>query len=142
MPFVGDSPKIPGQALDVLDYGTQAWRLPVSPMEWNDRLDVGVHSINLEHKQLLTIISKLYDRQQQNGPLIEVRILMGELASGTVKHFTDEKVYLDTIGFLDAEEHKFIRKDLLEKFTEHQFAYIQGKDFKYGKFAKSRQKRA
>lgn len=130
----------------------------MSLMEWSSNLDVGVHSMNSEHQQLLSIMNKLYDRHQAKASVSELKTLMNDLASYTVKHFQDEEAYLDSIAFPDADKHKFIHKDLLAKFGTHKAnfeasgvldqsfflflkmwlsAHIQGIDSKYGAFAKT-----
>ena len=128
-------------------------------LEWSDRLDIGVQEMNWEHQYLLDIMNRLYDRSSGSATPAEVGRILQELGDYTVKHFTHEEQYFESIGFPDSEKHKLIHLDLLSKFKSHvaQFessgrlddrffsflrmwlsAHIQGVDTKYGAFAKMR----
>lgn len=130
-------------------------------MDWSSNLDIGVASMNSEHQQLLAIMNRLYDLNQAKASKSELQSTLKELAEYTVKHFGDEEAYFDSIGYPDAEKHKYIHKDLLAKFGTHKdnfektgsldqaffnflkmwlSAHIQGIDSKYGAFAKDNRK--
>lgn len=89
-------------------------------MDWSDQLDIGVDSMNQEHKQILAYMNRLYDLDQAKAGAGEIIKAVKDLGQYTVKHFADEEQYMASIGFPDLDKHKFIHKDLLTKFTDHQ----------------------
>ena len=126
--------------------------------DWNDKLDIGVMAMNNEHKHLLAIMNRLFDRNEAKADKNELKGIIKELGEYTVKHFGDEEKYFDSINFPDSSKHKLIHKDLLEKFGGHVAAFeksgqldksffdflkmwlsahIQGVDAKYGQFSKA-----
>ena len=130
----------------------------MSLLDWSKSLDIGVEAMNSEHKVLLAIMNKLYDRNEAKAERQELKGVLKELGDYTVKHFNDEEAFLLSIQFPDLEKHKLIHKSLLEKFGAHvadftksgvleksffEFlkmwlsAHIQGIDMKYGEFAKT-----
>jgi hemerythrin len=130
----------------------------LSLLDWSKSLDIGVDAMNSEHKVLLAIMNKLYDRNEAKADRAELKALLKELGDYTVKHFTDEEAYLLSIQFPELEKHKLIHKSLLEKFAAHMTefnksgvleesffgflkmwlsAHIQGIDMKYGDYAKT-----
>jgi len=86
-------------------------------MEWDKSLDIGVESMNDEHKQILNLMNKIYDADEagQTGP--QINSLVGQLARVTINHFKDEEAYMESIGFPGVGPHKLIHQDLLGKYT-------------------------
>ena len=130
----------------------------MSLLDWSKSLDIGVDAMNSEHKVLLEIMNRLYDRNAAKAERQELKAILKELGDYTVKHFADEEAYLLSIQFPELEKHKLIHKSLLEKFGAHaadfsksgvlensffEFlkmwlsAHIQGIDMKYGDYAKT-----
>ena len=128
----------------------------MSFFDWSERLDIKVEPMNREHKHLLEIMNRLFDKNEKKAAKSELAPIVKELGDYTVKHFADEEAYLASINFPDIEKHKFIHKDLLTKFGGHAAnfeksgtldasffdflkmwlnAHIQGIDMKYGEFA-------
>lgn len=128
----------------------------MSLMNWNEKLDVGVHEMNDEHKGLLDLMNKLYDISKQKAPFSSQLQVLNDLKNATVQHFEHEEAYMEKIGWESASSHKYIHKGLLESFSKHydeaqknskipeEFfdflkfwlaAHIQGIDKKYGDFA-------
>lgn len=78
---------------------------------WNDRFNIGVESIDKEHKRLFKIISKLYILKEEEGS--------GQWAcqegikffkKHAVEHFEDEENYMESIGYEWLEQHRFLHK--------------------------------
>jgi hemerythrin len=127
-------------------------------MNWSQELDVHVDDMNDQHKVLLDLMNKLFDKQQDNTDFEELQLIFDELATKTTAHFKDEEAYMDSISFPDLETHKIIHQTLLSQFAEHgervkqqkkfddEFfnfltfwlrSHIMGIDTKYGNFAKA-----
>jgi hemerythrin len=129
--------------------------------QWDEQLDVGVGAMNDEHKELISLMNRLHERNLAGASKTELLKAIKDLAQFTVKHFTDEEAFMESIQFPGLETHRLIHKDLLQKFTkqaadfehgsamkvpESMFtflrvwlsAHIRGIDCKYGKHAEGR----
>lgn len=130
-------------------------------MNWNQGLDVGVPTMNNEHKILLQLMNELYDQNQAGAPHAVLVATFRELGRQTVRHFEDEERFMADIGFEGLERHKIIHKQLVQSFVEHRDAFertgmgrvpdgvfhflkiwltshIMGIDVKYGRAAQER----
>jgi len=86
-------------------------------MEWDNSLDIGVESMNNEHKQILALMNKIYDANEAGQSGAQINSLVAQLARVTIKHFKDEEAYMESIGFPGLGPHKLIHQDLLGKYT-------------------------
>jgi len=122
-------------------------------MEWSDELDIGVDSMNREHKSILEIMNQLHDGVQQNKDFSELKSLLVKLEEITIVHFKDEEEFMQKMNFSKYDSHKIIHTQLLKQLTEHKenilstekiedkffiflktwlSAHIKGIDVKYG----------
>lgn len=128
--------------------------------DWKNGYDVSVGKMNDDHRQLMAIMNRLFQSNEQGASYEQLRKIIDELASYTVEHFTREEAYMAQVGFPDTETHKLIHKDLLTKFNGHVASYaqtkgkvpekfflflknwlsahIQGIDIKYGEYVRAR----
>lgn len=88
-------------------------------MNWDASLDVGVHAMNDEHKQILDAMNRIYDATQAGRSGDDVNRLVEQLGAVCVRHFKDEEAYMAAIGFPSLRNHQYIHQDLLEKFARH-----------------------
>jgi hemerythrin len=75
-------------------------------MIWNDRLSVGVESLDNDHKRLLRMINDIYDLLLgERGPETLAQTLDG-LVDYIAIHFKREEDYFALTGYADAEAHR------------------------------------
>lgn len=125
--------------------------------KWDqDRLTTHVDAMDNEHKKLINIMNKLYERHEAKAGKAELSGIIQELGLWTVTHFQHEERFFDTLEYAQAGVHKKIHKDLLARFSGHQAefektgvlapaffqflktwltAHIMGIDVKYGEIA-------
>ncbi|UOF01540.1 bacteriohemerythrin [Bdellovibrio reynosensis] len=125
--------------------------------KWDqEKLTTHVDAMDNEHKKLIDIMNKLYDRNAAKAPKAELSAIIKELAMWTVTHFEHEEKFFDTLDYSQAKTHKTIHKDLVERLKGHQAefektgqlgpaffqflktwltAHIMGIDLKYGVIA-------
>ena len=125
--------------------------------KWDqERLTTHVDAMDAEHKKLIDIMNKLYERSEAKAGKAELLSIVKELGSWTVTHFQHEEKFFDSIPYKQAAVHKRIHQDLLARFGEHQkefektgvlgpaffqflktwlTAHIMGIDTKYGEVA-------
>jgi len=127
---------------------------------WQPGYDVGVEDMNDEHKGLLKLMARLEQEWTRGGAVKEQFAILEELSAYTIKHFRHEEDFFDSIGFPQADSHKLIHKNLIERLDEYAktfkadgaisedlfgflrtwlSAHIMGVDIKYGEFAKGKQ---
>lgn len=99
----------------------------MSLMDWSSDLQLDVNSMDSQHKGLLDIMNKLYDDYQKGADFAILSTSLNQLAEKTVKHFSDEEAYMESIDFPNLGTHKVIHKDLLEKFGAHKEKFEQEK---------------
>jgi hemerythrin-like metal-binding protein len=126
-------------------------------MEWDASLDIGVGTMNHEHKQILDAMNRIYDAVRAGRAGEEINRLVEQLGTVCVRHFKDEESYMTSIGFPGLANHRYIHADLLDRFARHAAeiraaggrtddhffhflrhwltAHIKGIDRKYGVFA-------
>ncbi|MEA1942679.1 MAG: bacteriohemerythrin [Pseudomonadota bacterium] len=88
-------------------------------MTWDASLDVGVETMNDEHKQILDLMNEIHDRAAagETGPAMTG--LVERLAQVTIDHFRDEEAYMASIDYKGLASHTLIHADLLKKYTAH-----------------------
>ena len=125
--------------------------------KWDrEKLSTYVDAMDNEHKKLVEIMNRLFERTEAKASKQELGGLINELGSWTVTHFAHEEKFFDTLDYPHASVQKKIHKDLLERFKGHQAefektgvltlaffqflktwltAHIMGIDIKYGEIA-------
>ena len=67
---------------------------------WNKRYDIGVDMIDVEHKKLFRILSRLFQFGQQEMKSQWVcREAVNYFKDHAVQHFQDEENYMASIGY-------------------------------------------
>ncbi|XGC79810.1 bacteriohemerythrin [Bdellovibrio bacteriovorus] len=125
--------------------------------KWDtEKLTTHVDAMDNEHKKLIDIMNKLYERHEAKATKAELSGIIKELATWTVTHFEHEEKFFDTLDYSQSKVHKQIHKDLVERLKGHQAefektgilgpaffsflktwltAHIMGIDLKYGVIA-------
>lgn len=80
--------------------------------EWDKKFELGVNSIDKEHKQLFTIVEKLLNMiENQDKSEFAFREGIKYLNHHTIEHFAHEEEYMRSINYGDYEMHKRIHDD-------------------------------
>lgn len=75
-------------------------------MDWSDSLDVGVESINEQHKKLVSMVNDLYDAVQKGQGAEALGATLDGLIDYTKTHFAYEEKLFDQTGYAEAGPHK------------------------------------
>ncbi len=132
----------------------------MSFFQWDARFDIGVNEMNGEHKEIMNLMNRLYELNEKRAPKTDLATAISNLATYTLKHFSDEEAFMASIKYPDLEKHKTIHQNLLTNLKLHQekfekgsgvveadffaflklwlSAHIQGIDMKYGDYVKQR----
>ncbi|MCF6310075.1 MAG: hemerythrin family protein [Sulfurimonas sp.] len=85
---------------------------------WDDRYKLGIDAIDIQHKKLFALVSKLYALDDDNSTKEELKDILGEFSAYMRTHFKDEEEYMLSIGYLALKEHKQLHHDLINKLAE------------------------
>lgn len=83
--------------------------------EWREEFNIGVESIDKEHRQLFKIINKIFalNAEEKNGQWAcqeGIKFFKGH----ALKHFADEEEYMASIHYEGLERHQLIHKGFRE----------------------------
>lgn len=127
--------------------------------KWQERYELKIKSVDNDHKVIVDYMNVLHEKFENKAPAGEQKKAYANLLDFTVKHFSEEEKYFDSLNFPGASTHKIIHKQLLQKLTDfgiefdknHKFqpelfvflktwltAHILGIDTKYADFAKQK----
>jgi hemerythrin-like metal-binding protein len=86
-------------------------------MTWEASLDVGVETMNREHREILDLMNRLYDAHGAAQTGAGVNTLVDRLGAVCAKHFADEEEFMRKIAFPALIPHKQLHQRLLERYT-------------------------
>jgi hemerythrin len=90
---------------------------------WNDKLSVGVRSIDDQHKKLVTLLNQLHEGMiAGRGKEVVGPVLTG-LIDYTATHFKYEEDLFARTGYADSAAHKKEHADLVQRVLEIQRTY-------------------
>ncbi|HEX8817596.1 MAG TPA: bacteriohemerythrin [Terriglobales bacterium] len=98
----------------------------MSLIAWNDRLSVGIASIDKEHQKLVGLVNDFYDAMQAGKGKETLSKVLAELIDYTKTHFANEEQLFAKTGYPDAAEHKKAHDDLTRQVVEIQEKYAKG----------------
>jgi len=87
-------------------------------MEWSDNLNIGIDTIDLQHRKIVDYINELYRATQENDRELVGKVLQG-LIEYTSSHFGFEEEMLESNGYADLEEHKKLHQNFIERIKKH-----------------------
>ena len=98
----------------------------MSLMAWNDRLSVGIASIDKEHQELVSLLNGFYDAMQAGHGKESLAGVLAGLIDYTKMHFAHEEQLFAKTSYPDAAAHKKAHDELTHQVLEIQKKYNQG----------------
>lgn len=92
-------------------------------LNWSDKFDLGIPSINEQHKKLVGMLNELFDGMQAAKGRETVGRVLDELIDYTVEHFRYEESLFDKTGYIEARAHKAEHAALAKKVLDIQTRY-------------------
>lgn len=96
-------------------------------IKWKDEYNMGIESIDDQHKELCKIANRIYDLLRNDlitdkySKIVEI---IEELKNYTVYHFHAEEEYMKSIGYRKFLSQKVAHNDFLEKMNTIDFDKI------------------
>ncbi len=87
-------------------------------VEWNEKLSVGVPSVDVQHKKLVGMLNELYDAMQARQSHGALGKVLSGLIDYTAYHFQHEEALFAKTGYPAASAHKKEHEDLIKHFLE------------------------
>lgn len=88
---------------------------------WNENFSVGIEEIDNQHKELLTLIGKLFTGARFKKDIIEISDLTTEIISFAEHHFMTESRYMRKYNYPDIEHHENEHDEIIKRLKEYKF---------------------
>ena len=95
-------------------------------MAWNDKMSVGIPSIDDQHKKLVGMLNDLFDAVQAGKGKDVLGKILDNLIEYTKSHFGYEEKLFAQHGYPETEPHKKEHADLAHQVLDVQKKYHSG----------------
>jgi hemerythrin len=102
--------------------------------QWEEKYEMGIDFIDLQHKMLFNIANKAYELMKNYIYLDKydrITNIINEFKAYTVYHFSAEEEYLKVIDYKDFKKHKAEHDNFIEKFNSIDFRYMDQRQDQY-----------
>jgi methyl-accepting chemotaxis protein/hemerythrin len=87
-------------------------------VSWSDDLSVGIRQIDDQHKVLVNLINELYGAMRSRKSDTIMLDIVDRMADYAAKHFKTEEDLFDKYGYPEADSHKKVHQNFVDKVTE------------------------
>ena len=100
-------------------------------LEWNnEKMALGIKSIDEQHKELLNIINQLTTTIKENSQKRDILTIVNQLIKYAKFHFNEEEKLFDKFNYKESIEHKHEHTKFLDKFNELENNIINNTTYK------------
>lgn len=89
-------------------------------LEWSEKLEIGIPSIDAQHKKLVGMLNELYAGFVAGTAKAVMGPVLDQLIDYTVTHFSHEEKFFDQTGYPETTHHKREHEMLVKKVLEVQ----------------------
>ena len=107
---------------------------------WDDRLNVGINEIDMQHKKLVQMLNELYEAMKAGKANEAVGKILDGMIQYTTSHFATEERYMRQHNFPDFQKHKQEHDTLTQQVLDLQSQFKSGQvalSMKVGNFLKN-----
>lgn len=94
--------------------------------EWNSSYETGIQIIDEQHKQLVEILSNLFESMRVGLGFKQIQHTIMELKDYTITHFSEEERYMKEINYPNYVEHVEVHKYFIENVEDFAKKYENG----------------
>lgn len=87
-------------------------------LHWEDRYSVGIAAVDHEHRELVELINRLYDKATTQGSKEAVLDFFGDLFRAISAHFALEERFMGERGYDQLLQHKTDHERLLDEIRD------------------------
>ncbi len=102
--------------------------MSIKLIEWTEKFSVGFEDIDKQHKKLIELINKMFEKFLSNQAEEIVKEILDELIEYTQYHFDLEEKYFYLYKYPKAEEHTKIHQNFVAKVLEVKKDLLKNKD--------------
>ena len=95
-------------------------------VEWRDDFNIGIESIDYEHRELIGLINMIFERLEEGGDEEKVPDFLGEVHARIAAHFALEEQIMRERRYDQFTDHKTDHERLLDDIREIMDAYEAG----------------
>ena len=97
-------------------------------LKWTQDLEIGIKSIDDQHRQLINIINELHLAVEQNKGNETIIHMIDKLHQYADSHFRDEEAILEKHEYPDLEDHVLEHEEFIAKLDELKSKYLSSKE--------------
>jgi len=90
----------------------------MSLIEWKDEFEIGIPSVDHEHRGMILMINKLHGKLAENNNRDTIVDFLGEIHALISAHFALEEKEMLEMAYDEFEEHKENHEDLLDQLRD------------------------
>ncbi len=103
-------------------------------IEWRDDFQLGIPSVDYEHRELIKLINELYDNYANNVSSTTVLHFLGEIYAKIASHFALEEKIMKEQGYDQFADHKADHEKLLDDICDFMDDFENNQEFEEGVF--------
>lgn len=90
----------------------------MSLIEWKDEFEIGIPSVDYEHRGMFLMINKLHEKLAENADKDTIVDFLGEIHTLISAHFALEEKEMREMAYDGFDEHKEDHEDLLDQIRD------------------------
>ena len=90
----------------------------MSLIEWKDEFEIGIPSVDYEHRGMIHMINRLHGKLAENADRDTIADFLGEIHSLISAHFALEEKEMLEMAYDEFEAHKEDHEDLLDQIRD------------------------
>jgi len=87
-------------------------------IEWKDEFEIGIPSVDYEHRNLILMINKLHGKLADRADKSTIVEFLGEIHALITAHFALEEKEMREMAYDEFEEHKEDHEDLMDQIRD------------------------
>ena len=93
-------------------------------IEWNDKLSVGIHQFDEDHRKLVVLLNGLFEDSRAGHAKEVIGIVLDELIAYARSHFAAEEALLGEYGYPKLEAHEAEHRSLIIRVLQLREDYL------------------
>lgn len=90
----------------------------MSLIEWKDEFEIGIPSVDYEHRGLIGMINRLHSKLAEDADKETIMSFLGEIHALISAHFALEEKEMQAMRYDEFELHKGEHEDLLDQIRD------------------------
>lgn len=87
-------------------------------LQWKESYDLGIPSVDHEHRELIGMINAVYDHLADESDAEAVESCLEDIYAGIASHFALEERHMREFAYAEYQAHKDDHEDLLDQLVE------------------------